>query len=235
MKLHRYPDAEAAAEACAAHILERLSSGGNLAISGGSSPRPTFKIFGQARFNWTTVHVFWVDERVVPATDPQSNYKLAFDTWLGPAKFPSANIHRVQTELGAQEAAEHYVAEIRQHFGLKAGELPRFDLVHRGMGPDGHTASLFPGEPLIADTVDIAAAVWSEKMKQWRVTLLPGVLEVASHTVMQVPGADKAAVLREVLEGEYRPSQYPAQIASRDDNCDWFLDAAAAAQLSAKE
>ena len=235
MKLHRYPDAQAVAEACAAFILERLPSGGTLAISGGSSPRPMFELFGHARFDWSRVHVFWVDERIVPATDPQSNYKLAFDTWLGPANFPSANIHRVQTELGAQGAAERYVEEIRQHFGLKAGELPRFDLLHRGMGPDGHTASLFPGEPLIADTADIAAAVWSEKMKQWRVTLLPGVLEIASHTVMQAPGAGKAAVLREVIEGEYRPSQYPAQIASRGDNCDWFVDEAAAARLSAKD
>lgn len=232
MKLHRYPDAEAAAEACAAHVLERLrSAGGRLAISGGSSPRRMFEIFGRARFDWSRVHVFWVDERVVPPTDPQSNYKLAFDTWLGPAHFPAANIHRVQTELGPQEAARLYQEEVRRYFALKPGELPRFDVVHRGMGPDGHTASLFPGEPLIADTTGIAAAVWAEKMKQWRVTLLKGVLESAGNTAMLVTGSDKAAVLREVLEGESRPNQYPAQIASRGDNCDWFLDASAVAQL----
>ncbi|HLH42049.1 MAG TPA: 6-phosphogluconolactonase [Bryobacteraceae bacterium] len=232
MRLHRYPDAEAAAQACAAHVLDRLSSGGNFAISGGSSPRRMFEIFGQARFDWSRVHLFWVDERVVPATDAQSNYKLAFDAWLSPAHFPSSNIHRVQTELGPREAARVYIGEIRRRFGLKPAELPRFDLIHRGIGPDGHTASLFPGEPLIADAAGIAAPIWVEKMSQWRVTLLPGVLEAARHTVMLVVGADKTAVLREVLEGQYRPSQYPAQIASRRENCDWFLDAAAAAGLS---
>jgi 6-phosphogluconolactonase len=235
MKLHRYPNTEEAAEACAAHILSRLRpTGGKLAISGGSSPRRMFEIFGRAQFDWSKVHVFWVDERVVPPTDPQSNYKLAFDTWLGPANFPPANVHRVQAELGPEEAARRYEEEIRRHFALKPGELPRFDLIHRGMGPDGHTASLFPGEPLIADATGITAAVWAEKMKQWRVTLLKGVLESARNTVMLVTGPDKAAVLREVLEGEYRPSQYPAQIASRVEDCDWFLDAPAAAQLFAE-
>jgi 6-phosphogluconolactonase len=236
MRVHRYPNAEAAAEACATHILERLrTAGATFAISGGSSPRRMFEIFGRSRFDWSRVHVFWVDERVVPPTDSQSNYKLAFDTWLGPANFPSANVHRVQTELAPQEAARRYEEEIRRHFALPPGELPRFDLVHRGMGPDGHTASLFPGEPLIADTIGITAAVWAEKMKQWRVTLLKGALEAARNTVMLVTGSDKAAVLREVLEGEYRPSQYPAQIASRGETCNWFLDASAGAQLSAKE
>jgi 6-phosphogluconolactonase len=178
------------------------------------------------------VHVFWVDERVVPPTDPQSNYKLAFDTWLGPAKFPLANIHRVETELGPQEAARRYEDDIRRHFQLKPGGVPSFDVIHRGMGPDGHTASLFPGEALIAEGAGVAEAVWVEKMNQWRVTLLPGVLEAAGDTVMLVTGVDKAAVLRSVIDGEFRPAEYPAQIASRGENADWFLDQAAAALLA---
>jgi len=238
VKLHLYANAPAAAEACAAHIVEvlgRAIAGGRpatLAISGGSSPRLMFEIFARTPFAWDRVHLFWVDERVVPPTDSQSNYKLAFDTWLGPAAFPRANIHRVETELGHEEAARRYREEIRRHFGLDNNGLPAFDLIHRGMGPDGHTASLFPGEPLIQDTTGIAAAVWVEKMKQWRVTLLPGALEAARNTAMLVTGDDKAAALHEVLEGVYRPAEFPCQIAANAETADWFVDQPAASNLA---
>jgi 6-phosphogluconolactonase len=239
MKLHRFSDAPAAAHACAGKILTKLRQAieargaASLAVSGGSSPRAMFEIFGRRAFPWQRVHLFWVDERVVPASDPQSNFKLANDTWLLPAKFPAANIHRVETELGPEAAARSYEAVIRKHFGLDDrigphyGELPLFDVIHRGMGPDGHTASLFPGEPLIENRTGICAAVWVEKMNQWRVTLLPGVLEATRRTMMLVTGADKAEVLKAVLKGEYNPRLYPSQIASLDDATDWFVDEAA--------
>ena len=92
--------------------------------------------------------------------------------------------------------------------------MPRFDVVHRGMGPDAHTASLFPGEPLIDDREGIAAAVYVEKFHQWRVTLLPGALLAAKHTVFLVAGDDKAEAVRAVFQEEYDPKKYPAQIAS---------------------
>ena len=239
MKIHRFADASAAAQACASGILNRLeqaigsNGSASLAISGGSSPRTMFEIFGRRVFAWDRVHLFWVDERVVPPGDPQSNFKLANDTWLLPAKFPAANIHRVRTELGPEAAAQRYLADIRSYFGIDVrggpnfGEIPSFDIIHRGMGPDGHTASLFPGEPLVADRAGIAAAVWVEKMNQWRVTLLPAVLEAARHTMMLVTGADKAATMKTVLTGEVQPDLYPVQIASRGDVADWFVDEAA--------
>jgi 6-phosphogluconolactonase len=99
------------------------------------------------------------------------------------------------------------------------------------MGSEGHTASLFPGEPLIQNTTGIAAHVWVEKVKMDRITLLPGVLRAAKRTVLQVPGADKAPAVREVLTGAENPMTYPCQIASRDAKATWFLDDAAAAQL----
>ena len=201
-----------------------------LAISGGSSPRDMFEFFGHAQispaFPWGKLHLFWVDERMVPPTDSQSNYKLANDTWLAPAKFPAANVHRVITELGPEGAAERYADEIRSCVRPNT-PVPRFDVIHRGMGPDGHTASLFPGEPLIADKGGVAAAVWVEKMHQWRVTLLPGVLEAARSTVMLVTGADKAQMLKTVLTASYDATQYPAQIASLKAEAEWFVDAAA--------
>ena len=162
-----------------------------LAISGGSSPKPMFELFAKSGFPWEQVHIFWVDERCVPPTDPQSNFRMANETWLAPAKVPAGNIHRVPTELEPHEAARQYAQDLR---GFLPGSAA-FDVIHRGMGPDAHTASLFPGEPLIADHEGIAAAVWVEKMHQWRVTLLPGVLEAACHTVVLATGADKAPAL----------------------------------------
>jgi 6-phosphogluconolactonase len=237
MRFHRYPDGNAAGEACAAHILGRLQGAlstnprAYLAVSGGSSPRRMFETLRGAKFPWDHVQVFWVDERVVPPTDPQSNFKLASDHWLGPANFPSGNIHRIQAELGAEEAARRYIEEIRTVFELAPGQMPRFDVIHRGIGPEAHTASLFPGEPLIADRSGLAAAVWVEKMKSWRVTLLPGVLEAARNTAMLVISAEVAEAVRHTLEGEYRPSEFPAQIASRGTEADWFVSAEAAADF----
>lgn len=240
MKFQRFADAPAAAHACAARILAKLDSAiaakgaATFAISGGSSPRMMFEIFGRRSFPWEHVHVFWVDERVVPRDDPQSNFKLANDTWLRPAKVPKANIHRVQTELGPQEAAEHYRADIRRHFclddrtGSNYDGLPGFDIIHRGMGPDGHTASLFPGDPLTENRDGIAADVWSEKMQQWRVTLLPAVLEAARRNILLVTGADKAAMLNTVVKAEYDPRRYPVQIAALGDAAEWYVDELAA-------
>lgn len=222
MNVHREKDAASAAQACGERILELLRAAhgpATLAISGGSSPKLMFEMFSRTMFPWERVHVFWVDERIVPPDDPQSNFKLAWDAWLKPVGFPQANLHRIEAERGAYAAARRYQDDIRAHFQLREGELPKFDVIHRGMGPDGHTASLFPGDPHLEDRSGIAAPVWVEKMQQWRVTLLPGVLEAARHTVMLVTGPDKAAMLDKVLAGG--PAEIPAQIGSRD--ADWYV------------
>jgi len=201
---------------------ESISEKGSarLAISGGSSPRPMFEIFAATRFAWDKVQLFFVDERGVPPTDSQSNFKFANDTWLTPGSFPNTNIHRIHAELAPEAAAQKYAAEV--------GGEP-FDLIHQGMGPDGHTASLFPGEPRIQDRTGIAAAVWVEKFKQWRITLLPRVLLEAKHTAMLVTGADKAPVLRDVLKSEYNPNTIPTQLIAREaKDVHFFLDEAAA-------
>jgi 6-phosphogluconolactonase len=235
-RLERYPDGSQAATACGRQILEWLDGAiaeqgqATLAISGGSSPRAMFEMFARTRFGRDQVHLFWVDERGVPPSDAQSNFKLAEDSWLAPGQFPRANVHRIEGELSAQAAAQRYSAARMKFFKLAPGEMPRFDVIHRGMGPDAHTASLFPGEPLIEDRSGLAAAVWVEKFKQWRITLLPGVLEAARHTAMLVTGADKAHALAAVVSAPYNPIEFPAQIATRkQDPAVWFVDAAAAA------
>jgi 6-phosphogluconolactonase len=228
---------ESVAQDCAAFILSQLSEAlssnttATLAISGGTSPRLLFGDLATASFDWSGVHVFWVDERCVPPTDTQSNFKLANDAWLTPGHFPAANIHRVFGELEPRVGGTKYAAEIQTFFGIHDGEMPVFDVIHRGMGPDAHTASLFPGEPLIQDCSGIATHVWVEKFKMHRVTLLPAVLLKARKTVLQVSGADKADAVKNVIEGPENWMEYPCQIASRDSNATWFLDRAAAAKL----
>jgi len=175
-----------------------------------------FKLFSKSGFSWEQVDVFWVDERCVPPSDPLSNFRLANESWLTPAKVPAGNIHRVATELEPRAAALDYGEKLRAF-------LP-FDVIHRGMGPDAHTASLFPGEPLIQHHTGLAAAVWVEKMQQWRVTLLPGVLEAARHTAVLATGLDKAAALEAVLSGPYDPLKWPAQIGARGADVTWFTD-----------
>ena len=235
--LRIYKTAEEGAIACAEYILGCLSEDlktqprATFAISGGNTPRLLFTRLVQGDFRWSHVHVFWVDERCVPPTDSRSNYRMASETLLQGGKIPEANVHRICGELPADDAAATYVREIKGFFALPDGTLPVFDIIHRGMGDEGHTASLFPGEPLIRNTTGIAAHVWVEKVKMDRVTLLPGVLRAGKRTVLQVAGADKAPAVREVLTGAEDPMTYPCQIASRDSSAIWFLDDAAAAQL----
>lgn len=229
---------QAAATACAAWVLQELRAVlatqhvARIAVSGGSSPKLMFGTFAKTPFDWSRVHVYWVDERCVPPDDPQSNYKLANETWLAPSGIPPENIHRIAGELPPAEAAAKYVDEIRKSFGLGKNDLPAFDIIHRGMGPDAHTASLFPGEPLIGDRTGAAAAVYVSKVKMNRVTLLPGVLLAAKKTVLLAAGEDKAEPLFQVLRGPEDPFRFPCQIATRGAlNALWFIDRAAADKL----
>ncbi len=239
VRWHTYPDPGATAEACAHQILALLEEtlAGNefatLALSGGSTPRIMFPLMAKAPVQWDRIHIFFVDERCVPPTDDQSNYKLALETLLTPAHIPQRHIHRIAGEIQPEAAARRYAAEIRECFNLEGDSLPHFDVVHRGMGPDAHSASLFPGDPLIDDRENIAAATYVDKFKQWRVTLLPGVLLAAKHTVFLVAGDDKKEAVRAVFQEEYDPKKYPAQIGAHHGRAvTWFLDQAAAALVS---
>ena len=236
---HVYSTAGQAAYACAhsiSNLLEERLSGesyATLAISGGASPKPMFAELAKSKIDWRKVHLFWVDERAVPPNDPQSNFLLAEQFFIGPAHFPKVNVHRVRAELQPDEAARQYAEEIIEFFELKSGELPHFDVVHRGVGPDAHTASLFPGEPLIEDRDNLVAAVYVEKFAQWRITMLPGPLLAARHTAMLIAGEDKAEAVRAIFDEPYDPKKYPAQISVHHGrSVTWFLDEAAAKLMS---
>ena len=232
---HVLPDAQAAADECAARITELLEEAlatrelATLAVSGGHTPRLMFRKMAVLPFDWKRVHLFWVDERCVPPHDAASNYKMAKEELIAPAHIPERNVHRILGEIAPREAAERYVVEIRQFFGLAAGDMPRFDVVQCGMGPDAHTASLFPGDSLLEDRAGIAAATFAAQFQQWRVTLLPGALLASRNLLYLVSGQDKAESLRAVFHEPSDPNKYPAQVIGR--NAEWFLDEPAAALL----
>lgn len=224
-----------AAEACAERILEllqslTLSGRASFAVSGGSTPKLMFQSLAELSkdtLDWSRVHLFWVDERIVPPTDPDSNYKLAKDYLIDPAGIPESNVHRVHGELQPEEAAALYAKDLAAFFG---DHPPVIDVLHCGMGPDAHTASLFPGSALIADNDNLAAAVYAPKLPNWRVTLLPKVLLSARHTLMLATGADKAETLKAVFdESAYDPMARPVQLLAKEGrDVAWYLDRAAA-------
>ena len=205
----------------------------SMAVSGGSSPRRLFETLADAGFDWSRVHLFWVDERCVPPYHEQSNFRMVDQALVIPATFPRRNVHRVHTELPPERAAERYAEDIRETLDLGGDDVPRFDLIHLGMGADGHTASLFPGDPLIDDRDRITAAVYAKPLDQWRVTLMPAVLLAARHTVVYAPGEDKAQATKAVFEHDFDPRRLPAQLpAHLSRSVAWFMDEPAARLLS---
>ena len=234
-----YPDAARAAEACAERIRSDLQDGmsirpfATLAISGGSSPKKIFEALAASSIDWSRLHLFWVDERIVPPGDPRSNFTMAERSLIEPARIPPMNVHRVRGELPPEEAAGVYAREIQSVFALRGGELPRFDVIHCGIGADGHTASLFPGDPLVEDRSNVAAPVFVEKMAApWRVTLLPGVLLGARFTVVYATGADKADIIDAIFREPFDPMHLPAQLLTKSPSAvAWFMDEASAARL----
>jgi 6-phosphogluconolactonase len=229
---HVFPDAVAAAETCGHRIFGLLNEAlgardtASLAVSGGHTPKLLFGKMTVLPFDWERVHLFWVDERCVPPNDPASNYKLAMDYLISRVHIPERNLHRILGEIAPQEAAARYTREIRGFFRIAEAEMPLFDVVQCGMGPDGHTASLFPGDPMIDDREGIAAARFAPQFQQWRVTLLPGPLLAARNRIYLVTGADKKDVLRTIFGGPVEAEKYPAQVIGQ--NAEWFVDAAAA-------
>ena len=227
--------AQAAAEACGARIFELLDTAreargvAHLAVSGGSTPRIMFEWMARQPFDWSRVYLFQVDERCVPPDHELSNYRMMREALLDKLQLHPDQMHRMAGELDPATAAAQYSDEIRRVLGTAPGETPVFDVIHRGMGPDAHTASLFPGEPLIEDRAGVAAAVWNEKLQQHRVTLLPAVLEAGLRSLCLACGADKAEALWNVLRGEHDLKRFPSQIAA--DRTEWFVDHAAASRL----
>lgn len=232
------PDAAKAAQAAgdrvAALLREAVEERGvaTLAVSGGSTPKLMFDHMVGLGLDWSKIHLFWVDEREVPPDHDQSNFGMTWKHLIQPAGIADGHTHRIYAELGAPAASERYSDELREFFSLKDGALPVFDIVQCGVGPDAHTASLFPGEPLVHDRTGISAGVHVAKMNTNRITLLPGVLLKARTLLALVSGADKAEALEKVWKKTVPLVDAPAQLllAGKHPSL-WYVDEAAVATL----
>lgn len=235
--LYRIAAAEVLSSAEAA---VRESGSFTIVLSGGSTPKGLYALLAddaswRARVPWEKTHFFWGDERHVPPDHPDSNYRMAQEAMLSKVPVPAANIHRIKSEYpSAEQAAQEYEQTLRAFFHLTGGQYPCFDLVFLGLGPDAHTASLFPGAQALHEHQRLVVATWVGKFYTERITLTAPVLNNAKRIVFLVSGEEKALPLKAVLEGRVEPSQLPAQlIQPRHGRLLWLVDQAAARLLQA--
>jgi 6-phosphogluconolactonase len=219
-----------------------------VALSGGSTPRAMFSVLAAGPFldtvPWSSIYFFWGDERCVPSDHPDSNYRMTDEALLSKVPVPRDNIFRIPAELpDPEEAARSYAATLTRFFLAAPGanrtgtaplsSVPRFDLVFLGMGPDGHTASLFPHTTALQAGEQIAVANYVEKFKAHRITLTAATINNARNVVFVAAGEDKAETLKSVMEGSYQPELYPSQlIRPRNGTLLWLVDEKAAHLLS---
>ena len=215
--------------------LKAISSKGTFSIglSGGSTPKTLYQLLadpaGEFRnqFPWSQTQFFWTDERHVGPDSPDSNYRMVHEAMLSRVAVPQANIHRIPGELrNAEHAAADYEKELRKLFG----NLPKLDLVLLGMGPDGHTASIFPGSEVLNETYQLVAAPWVNQLNSYRLTMTLPILNNADTVLMLVSGEEKAEILHQVLRGP--ANEFPVQsIQPVNGSLTWLVDSAAASKL----
>ncbi len=226
---------EAAVELFAVRAEEAVDISGrfSVALSGGSTPLAMFAILAQSPFReslpWENTHVFWGDERLVPADHPMSNYRAAREALLDHVPIPAAQVHPLLPAATPDQAAAAYETVLKSYF---ADQPPRFDLVLLGMGDDGHTASLFPGTSVLNEQDKWVGWLQKDGDPFFRATMTAPLLNEAAMAVFLVSGASKASTLRAVLNGPRNPNRLPAQlIRPVTGELLWLLDEAAAGQL----
>ena len=201
-----------------------------IALAGGSTPRPVYeRLTKYSEIDWPSWHIFWSDERCLPPTHADSNYRMACEAFLdGLPQAPGA-VSRMVGELPPREAAYAYEQTIRDSVGPSDSNIPRFDLIMLGMGDDGHTASLFPGSPALFNTVDLVAADIVSKLTAKRLTLTYPLINAARHVLILVSGSTKAAALKSALQGPCRPEDLPVHgVQPVAGQLRWVVDADAA-------
>lgn len=206
-----------------------------VALSGGSTPKSLYSLLAAkyAAFDWARTFLFLGDERHVPPDHPDSNYRMVNEALLSKISIPAENVFRVKTEdRDADAAALEYENELRRFFALQSGEFPRFNLILLGLGPDGHTASLFPGSDGLKEQSRLVIANWVEKFNTHRITFTFPVLNHAREVMFLASGSDKADMVQEVLEGQNTPPYPSQQVQPIDGTLLWMLDEAAAAELN---
>src|SRR5262245_371479 len=213
----------------------------SIALSGGSTPKALYELLAtdetiRAGIPWPKVHFFFGDERHVPPDHIESNFRMANEAMFRRLTTKELHVHRMLGELiSASEVAELYEADLREFFelrGLLTEGLPRFDLILLGMGPDGHTASLFPNSSALLETTRWVVSNWVEKFKAERITMTFPVLNSAAEVILFVAGAEKAPVLAQALDRAPGEAKYPVQRVKPQNGIKrWMLDASAAARI----
>jgi 6-phosphogluconolactonase len=207
----------------------------SVALSGGSNPRPFHRLLADEPYRsgipWAQTHIFWVDERLVPADDPASNFGTARNDFLARLPIQRSHVHPMCSDKPPPRAADDYQRTLGTHFGVDTAGAPVFDLVVLGIGIDGHTASIFPGDRTAVETDRWVVAVTGGSPNVARLTLTLPVLERARYVIFLVSGRQKAATVHTIITGD--TSLPPRQIAPAGGMVTWLLDRDAAYLLPA--
>jgi 6-phosphogluconolactonase len=208
-----------------------------VALSGGSTPRALYSLLASPAFkdriDWRRIHFFWGDERCVPPDHSESNYRMVHEALLSKVDIAPENIHRLAGEKEPEIAASEYEDELRRTFQLTRAQVPRFGLILLGLGEDGHTASLFPGQATVHENTRWVMATLAPDGKLWRITLTPVIINAARNVTFVVSGASKAGRLRQLIEGPFDPDTLPAQAIQPDQGrLTYMVDDAAFAAIS---
>lgn len=208
-----------------------------VALAGGSTPRGVYSLLAadqsnpEKRLPWENIFIFFGDERHVPPDDAESNYRMARESLLSKVPIPQQNIFRIAGELDATVAAEQYEQQLLNFFQVGPDEWPQFDLIMLGMGPDGHTASLFPGSPALQESRRKVVANWVEKFQSYRLTFTFPLLNHAAEVMFLVSGESKAEALKGVLRSPDK-NLYPCQkVQPENGRLLWIVDKTAAKLL----
>lgn len=201
-----------------------------VAISGGSSPKAIFSLLATSEYadkiDWNKVYFFWVDERWVALDDEKSNFKMTLETLLNKVPVNKDQIFPMYKDgIDPEDYAKEYEAQIRNVLG----EEGVFDFILLGMGDDGHTASLFPGEAVLDEKEKWVAAYYLKPQEMFRITLTEPIINKANNILIVTFGTSKKHALNEVLNGEYNPKLYPLQLIKKKDGVQIFTDEEAGA------
>ncbi len=205
-----------------------------LALSGGSTPKRIFEYLTAHHYksvDWQKVNFYWGDERCVPPTDHESNYKMAYNSLLNKLQIPASNIFRIKGENDPQFEADNYSAEIINHLKIE-NNFPRFDLIMLGLGEDGHTASIFPNQISLLTSDKIYSTAIHPDSGQTRITITGKVINNARNIVFIVTGKSKSKIVDRVFNNKVDAKKYPASfIKPLNGKLFWLLDKEAASQL----
>ena len=208
-----------------------------VSLSGGSTPKTLYRLLAsdefRDRFPWQLVSWYWGDERFVPHDHPDSNYRMTREAMLAKAPVPRENIHPIPTDGAPEDAARRYERTLQEAYGATTLDprRPLFDVTLLGLGPDGHTASLLPGEPVLNERKRWVAVV-SRGRPEVRITMTYPVIESSRRIAFLVAGEEKATIFSAIRAGN---SQVPAARLHSLGELFWFVDQAAAGEGQARE